>query len=156
MFTAGALAGVYGVGTVPAHRRAGVGRAMMAHLARVAVADGAAHILLQTEAGPSVQRWYETGTDAGCAPCSFDDYLEELALFERWGLDSMTVLRSATIRAAECLGRATDFGSIDVNKWANLIVTEWDPTGDTSRLRQPLLVMYKGAAVVNALGERWP
>lgn len=95
------------------------------------------------------------GTDAGCAPCSFDDYLEELAYFERWGLDPMTVLEYATIRSAECLGRSADFGSIDVGKWANLIVTEWDPTGNTGRLRQPVLVLYKGAGVVNALGERW-
>ncbi len=96
------------------------------------------------------------GTDAGCAPCSFDDYLEELAYFERWGLDPMAVLQNATIRAAECLGRDANFGSIDVGKWANLIVTERDPTSETSHLRQPVLVFYKGADVVNALGERWP
>lgn len=59
MFTAGKLAGVYGVGTVPAHRRAGIGSAMMAHLARIASDDGAGHILLQTEAGSTVQQWYE-------------------------------------------------------------------------------------------------
>ncbi len=59
MFTAGALAGVYGVGTIPPHRRAGIGEAMMSHLARIAVDDGVTHIMLQTEAGSNVQRWYE-------------------------------------------------------------------------------------------------
>ncbi|MGP3922424.1 GNAT family N-acetyltransferase [Streptomyces sp. 8N616] len=59
MFTAGSLAGVYGVGTIPTHRRAGVGAAMMAYLARIAAEDGAAQIMLQTEAGSAVQRWYE-------------------------------------------------------------------------------------------------
>lgn len=58
MFTAGSLAGVYGVGTIPSRRRAGIGSAMMAHLARIAVTDGASHIMLQTEAGSAVQRWY--------------------------------------------------------------------------------------------------
>ena len=96
------------------------------------------------------------GTDAGCAPCTFDDYLDELACFERWGLDPVQVLQSATIRAAECLARAEDFGSIDLGKWANLIVTEQDPTAGTGCLRQPILVMYKGVGVLNALGERWP
>jgi ribosomal protein S18 acetylase RimI-like enzyme len=59
MLTAGSLAGVYGVGTVPAHRRAGVGSTMMSHLARIAAEDGVTHIMLQTEAGSAVQRWYE-------------------------------------------------------------------------------------------------
>ncbi|KUN85538.1 hypothetical protein AQJ66_13600 [Streptomyces bungoensis] len=96
------------------------------------------------------------GTDAGCAPCSFDDYVDELLRFERWGIAPMEVIRNATIRAAECLGRADDFGSIDVGKWANLVVTEHDPTVSPAALRHPTLVLYKGSSVVNALGERWP
>lgn len=59
MFTAGSLAGVYGVGTLPAHRRAGVGSAIMGYLARLAAADGVTRVMLQTEAGSAVQRWYE-------------------------------------------------------------------------------------------------
>jgi len=59
LFTANMLAGVYGVGTVPLRRRCGVGEAMMAQLACIAADDGASHILLQTEAGSGVQRWYE-------------------------------------------------------------------------------------------------
>jgi imidazolonepropionase-like amidohydrolase len=96
------------------------------------------------------------GTDAGCAPCSFDDYVEELARFEGWGMAPFEVLRSATIRGAQRLGRAGLFGSIDVGKWANLVVTERDPTVSTTALRHPVLVFYKGSSVVNALGERWP
>jgi GNAT superfamily N-acetyltransferase len=60
MFTSGDLAGVYGVGTVPSRRRAGVGRTMMAHLAAIARDDGVSTILLQTEAGSAVQQWYST------------------------------------------------------------------------------------------------
>ncbi|MGP3922425.1 amidohydrolase family protein [Streptomyces sp. 8N616] len=96
------------------------------------------------------------GTDAGCAPCTFDDYVDELIRFERWGTDPLEVLRNATIRAAQRLGRAELFGSIDVGKWANLIVTERDPTAGTTALRHPALVLYKGSGVVNTLGERWP
>jgi GNAT superfamily N-acetyltransferase len=59
MFTAGPLAGVYGVGTVPGHRKAGVGAAIMRDLARIASGDGASAIMLQTESGSAVQRWYE-------------------------------------------------------------------------------------------------
>lgn len=59
MFTAGPLAGVYGVGTIPSHRKRGIGEAIMGHLARIAADDGVTHIMLQTEAGSRVQRWYE-------------------------------------------------------------------------------------------------
>lgn len=96
------------------------------------------------------------GTDAGCAPCSFDDYVDELIRFQRWGIAPMEVIRNATIRAAECLGRGASFGSIDVGKWANLVVTEHDPTVSPTALRHPTLVLFKGSSVVNALGERWP
>jgi len=59
LFSAGSLAGVYGVGTVPARRQQGIGKAIMVYLADVAFREGAEHILLQTEAGSPVHRWYE-------------------------------------------------------------------------------------------------
>lgn len=59
LFTAGPLAGVYGVGTIPSHRRQGIGEQMMAYLAEKAFRDGAETLLLQTEAGSPVRRWYE-------------------------------------------------------------------------------------------------
>lgn len=59
MFTSGGIAGIYGVGTVASYRRTGLGTAMMAYLARMAATDAAGRIMLQTEAGSAVQRWYE-------------------------------------------------------------------------------------------------
>lgn len=59
LFTAGPFAGVYGVGTVPKYRQMGIGEAVMGYLAATAFRDGAEHILLQTEAGSPVHRWYE-------------------------------------------------------------------------------------------------
>jgi GNAT superfamily N-acetyltransferase len=59
LFTAGSLAGVYGVGTIPAFRQRGIGEAIMAYLADIAFRDKAVHVLLQTEAGSPVHRWYE-------------------------------------------------------------------------------------------------
>ena len=60
VFTSGSWAGVYGVGTVPGWRGRGVGRAIMAHAARVATDDGADAVMLQTEAASAPQRWYES------------------------------------------------------------------------------------------------
>lgn len=59
MFTSGDTAAVYGVGTVATHRRNGLGTAMMARLAQIAAQDAAGRIMLQTEAGSVMQRWYE-------------------------------------------------------------------------------------------------
>lgn len=95
------------------------------------------------------------GTDAGCAPCTFDDYFDELARFEQWGMRPIDVLRTATVEAAACLGRQDRIGSIAVGKDANLVITDRDPTESTAHLRHPVLVLYRGSAVVNALGERW-
>ncbi len=95
------------------------------------------------------------GTDAGCAPCTFDDYFDELARFEQWGMRPIDVLRAATVEAATCLGRQDRIGSIAVGKDANLVITDRDPTESTAHLRHPVLVLYRGSAVVNFLGERW-
>jgi ribosomal protein S18 acetylase RimI-like enzyme len=59
LFTNGTLAGVYGVGTTPAWRRRSVGTALMASMTDIARRDGADWILLQTEDGSAVQRWYQ-------------------------------------------------------------------------------------------------
>jgi len=59
LFTSNKLAGVYGVGTLPQYRGRGIGAAMMYYLALLAKSDGAAEIMLQTEAGSKVERWYE-------------------------------------------------------------------------------------------------
>lgn len=95
------------------------------------------------------------GTDAGCAPCTFDDHIEELLTFERWGIPPIQVIRSSSIEAATALRRDSDTGSISVGKWANMLITESDPTESVRSLRSPLLVLFRGADVVNLLGERW-
>ncbi|CNF12601.1 imidazolonepropionase [Mycobacterium tuberculosis] len=95
------------------------------------------------------------GTDAGCAPCSFDDYVEELVEFESWGLAPISVLRIAALEAAAALGRADRFGSISSGKWANIIVTESAPTDTVRALEDPLLILFKGIEVYNRMGKRW-
>jgi GNAT superfamily N-acetyltransferase len=60
LFTAGDLAGVYGVGTPPEYRKSGVGTAIMQSITKIAIADGVSQILLQTEAGSNVEHWYQT------------------------------------------------------------------------------------------------
>lgn len=58
MFTRGPVCGVYGVGTVGSARHLGVGTAMMAYLGGLARGRNASVMMLQTEAGSTVQKWY--------------------------------------------------------------------------------------------------
>lgn len=95
------------------------------------------------------------GTDAGCAPCSSDDYIEELLELERIGMDPARVIHSATTEAARLLGRGEQYGSIAAGKLANLIVTREDPTRSVAHLKDPLLVFLKGVDVKNGLGNLW-
>lgn len=95
------------------------------------------------------------GTDAGCSPCTFDDYLHELEQFKLWGMSEIQVLTAASADAAQTLGRSDDFGSVTVGKWANIIITEKSPLDSLSHLRDPELILLKGVDVVNHLGERW-
>lgn len=59
LLTKGELAGVYGVGTIPSQRKAGIGTALMGFVASEAEMQGARHVFLQTEQGSKVQSWYE-------------------------------------------------------------------------------------------------
>lgn len=95
------------------------------------------------------------GTDAGCAPCTFDDYIDELLAFEKWGIPPPQVLRSGSLGAAEALGMDSEVGSISVGKWANLIITENSPRETVRALRNPMMILFRGADVVNTLGQRW-
>lgn len=95
------------------------------------------------------------GTDAGCAPCSFDDYVEELVQFRSWGVAAERVLRCATLDGARVLGRAADHGSITVGKWASFLVLDRSPLPDLRALSEPVLIMLKGVDVLNRLGQRW-
>jgi len=95
------------------------------------------------------------GTDAGCSPCTFDDYFDELLEFEHWGYSPIETIKAASIKASEVLGRAEKFGSINPRKWANLMVLKQSPTETTTALRNPDLVLLRGSAVVNNLGMRW-
>lgn len=96
------------------------------------------------------------GTDAGSAPCSFDDYVHELVfLAARWHIPPSTVLRAATLDAAEVLGRSSDYGSIAPGKLACIVVSSENPLENLATLRHPELVLLRGSAVLNALGEAW-
>lgn len=68
----------------------------------------------------------------------------EMALMTQAGLSSITVLRAATINAAETLGKGSQYGSVEVGKVADLVVVAENPLDDLKALRQPEAVIKAG------------
>ncbi len=87
------------------------------------------------------------GTDAGIFP--HGDNAKQFAVMVRYGMTPAQAIRSATVNAAEALGR-DDVGSIEVGRHADLIAVDGDPLADVTVLeRVPFVV--KGGVVVKQL-----
>jgi cytosine/adenosine deaminase-related metal-dependent hydrolase len=54
------------------------------------------------------------------------------------------VLRIATINSARAIGLGDRLGSIEVGKWADLVVVRGNPVADIRRTRLPRLVIKAG------------
>ena len=85
------------------------------------------------------------GTDAGVYP--HGDNARQFAFMVRYGLTPARAIRSATVDAAELLGRSTTLGKIQYGLLADLIAVEGDPLADVRALEHVGFVM-KGGAVV--------
>src|SRR5262245_54406578 len=55
------------------------------------------------------------------------DYIRELELLREAGFHPLEVIRAATLKGAEALGRANDLGTIEVGKLADFVVVEENP-----------------------------
>jgi imidazolonepropionase-like amidohydrolase len=55
------------------------------------------------------------------------DYVRELELLREAGFHPLEVIRAATLKGAEALGRAGDLGTIEVGKLADFVVVEDNP-----------------------------
>ena len=69
---------------------------------------------------------------------------DEIELMIRAGLTTHTVLAGATIHAAETLGVADRYGSIEVGKVADLVLSTGNPLDDLQILREPRGVVKAG------------
>lgn len=67
------------------------------------------------------------------------------------GMTPLQALRSATIETARMLGAEADIGSLEVGKYADIVVLAEDPTKDIKALRDIRLVMKGGEVYRNEL-----
>lgn len=90
---------------------------------------------------------YGFGTDSG-PPGRFPGYFEqwEMELMVSSGLTPSQVIQAATHNAAEFLG-AKDLGTLQPNKWADLIVLDKNPLDDIKNTRSIYAVYIAGNTV---------
>ena len=67
----------------------------------------------------------------------------------RYGMPALAAIRSATLDAAEALGRK-DVGVLEAGRWADLIAVPGDPTAQVQLLEDVPFVMKGGAVVKDA------
>jgi imidazolonepropionase-like amidohydrolase len=85
------------------------------------------------------------GTDVWQVPWGVHLELEELV---RAGLTPLEAIAAATLASAEILGAEEELGTIEVGKWADLVILDGDPLADirnTGRIR----AVVKGGDIVD-------
>jgi imidazolonepropionase-like amidohydrolase len=73
---------------------------------------------------------------------------DELGLLVRAGLTPLEAIQTATLNAAKCLGLADSFGTIEVGKFADLVLLDADPLADISNTQKIDAVISRGKLVL--------
>lgn len=88
------------------------------------------------------------GSDVGVYPAGLGG--RQFAVMVRFGMTPIQAIRTATVNAAEALGKPGDVGSIAVGRFADMIVVAGDPLADVRVLEQPSAVVKGGRLVAGA------
>lgn len=96
------------------------------------------------------------GTDAGIlnTPAGFSIH-KELSFYQQAGMSNYEALRTATINPTKIYEEYQKFGTIENEKFANLILSNKNPLSDLSTLKNPELVMIKGRVIDKQLMEEF-
>ena len=89
------------------------------------------------------------GTDGGVYPNG--DNAKQFVTMVTWGMTPLQAIQSATITAAEALGRSSDVGSIEVGRYGDLVGVIGDPLTDISCLQTIAFVMKGGEVIKNTI-----
>jgi imidazolonepropionase-like amidohydrolase len=85
------------------------------------------------------------GTDNGAVFPAGQNALQFAKMVE-WGMTPIEAIRSATVNAAQALGR-DDVGRVAVGRWGDLVAVAGDPLADVRVLERPVAVIKGGVAV---------
>jgi imidazolonepropionase-like amidohydrolase len=90
------------------------------------------------------------GTDSGVSPHGLN--AQEFKLMVDAGMPAAVAIRTATVDAAELLGRSANLGTVEPGKDADIIAVNGSPIDDVTRLQNVGFVMRRG--VVHKLGGK--
>ncbi len=97
------------------------------------------------------------GNDVGCPWITQYDFWRELVYFKNFiGVSNAFALYSATLGNAQLAGIGRTTGSIEEGKCADIIMTERNPLGDLTALRNVKTVMARGRLYRNPKVKRSP
>ncbi len=82
------------------------------------------------------------GTDAGVCPHGIN--ARQFAFMVKYGMTPLQAIQSATINAADLIGKPGEFGSIRPGKFADIIAVSGDPLADIRVLERVGFVMKEG------------
>ena len=85
------------------------------------------------------------GTDAGVSKHGRN--ADEFELMVKHGMTPATAIHAATVNAADLLGLASEVGTLERGKSADLIAVEGDPLADVTVLKRVGFVMARGRVV---------
>ncbi len=82
------------------------------------------------------------GTDAGV--CPYNVAVNQFAFMVKYGMTPMQAIQSATINAADLIGKPGEFGSLRAGKFADIVAVDGDPIADIHQLEHVTFVMKEG------------
>ena len=91
------------------------------------------------------------GTDAGGFDWKEVNQAKEFEYYVDYGMTPMQALRTGTVVAAELLGWSDKVGTVEANKWADLVAVSGDPLKDITEVERLKFVMKAGVVYKNEL-----
>lgn len=106
----------------------------------------------------SFQRAYQAGViiaagnDGGTPKNPHHDMLTELRLMVEYGVPVVEAIRAGTWGSARAIGIENETGTIEIGKWADLVVLDGDPITDIYAVGQVAMVVQGGKIVYQKKG----
>lgn len=97
------------------------------------------------------------GTDSACPFITQYDMWREVYYFSKFvGVSNSFAIYTATLKNAEIIGLDKEIGSIEVDKYADMLIVDKNPLDDLKALRTPYMVVANGNVLKNPKVKKNP